>query len=510
MSKVLSKEHFNRNIFKGAVILAVCVLLLCFVYNYQNIFDLRPQSMHAWRQTDGASFALNYYHDNLHFSEPRLHSQDAVDGKTIAEFPVLYYITAALYKAFGFHEGIFRTVSFSFFLLGVFSLYAISYLLTADLFMSICIGLFLFASPLQVYYAFNFLPDSTALGFMLSATLFLILWQRKKSYSFLILATIFFSIAGMIKIIAIYPLLAYSLVVFVFSLKEKKLSKQNLIPLAFTAIVMAVSMAWLIWTKHYKNIHHSSYFLQTIVPFALYNEHYNAHWYAVPGRLLRDFWWNFFPAATQAALAFFFFYLIKFRNSLSAQYLHFIFFLFTMVIAIFLLFYFQFMHHDYYAVILVPAAFSIFIAGAYTIIKSQNMKLIQYTKLILVVALLFSIASARMEVHQRYNNTTKLTGFPPDFFTIAPYLRSIGVNQNALILSPDDLSPNGTLYMMDNRGFSGYYLSNTASRYDSAVAKGARYLVCWKKETLSNPLIKQLSPDSIGTYGVIGVYRLSN
>ncbi|MFN8321579.1 MAG: hypothetical protein U0T74_02865 [Chitinophagales bacterium] len=506
----ISKTHSKLNFIKGTLILASCALALFFIYDYLAVFSLRPQSMHAWRQTDGASFALNYYLDNLKFFEPRLHSLDAEGGKTIAEFPLLYYLTAMLYKVFGIHEGIFRAVNFCFFLSGVFSLYAIAFLVTTDLWVSICIALFLFASPLQVYYAFNFLPDSTAMGFMLSGTVFLLLWHKKQVPWQLILSTFFFSIAGMIKIITIYPLLAYAGCVFIFLFTDRTFLKRGVILFFFTAIVIAFSLIWLMWTKHYKEVHHSSYFLQTIVPFALYNEHYNAHWYTVPGRLLRDFWWNFFPLATQVALAFFLFHLYKFRNSFSKQHLLFISLLFALVIAIFLLFYFQFMHHDYYAVILVPAAFSIFIAGAYAIIKSRNMKLIQYAKLILVVALLFSIASARMEVHQRYSNTAKLTGFPSDFFTITPYLRSIGVNQNALMLSPDDLSPNGTLYMMDNRGFSGYYLSNTASRYDSAVAKGARYLVCWKKETLSNPLIKQLSPDSIGTYGVIGVYRLSN
>ena len=202
-------DQRKKRALKGLLILLMSFIALCIIYGYPHIFFLRPQSVHTWRQTDGASLMLNYYHDGLNFFQPRLHHQEGTNGKTVAEFPITYYLGAVACKIFGFKEGFTRVVSLLFFLLGIIGMYGIVFLYTQSLFYSICIALFLFASPVEAYYAFNFLPDSTATGAMLMGTLFLLTWHKYGQKYLLIPFVIFFGIAGMIKITALYPLLAY-------------------------------------------------------------------------------------------------------------------------------------------------------------------------------------------------------------------------------------------------------------------------------------------------------------
>src|SRR2546423_1502893 len=95
---------------QGTFLLTLGILVLSLAYNYHKIYFLRPQSVHTWRQTDGTSLALNYYHDNLRFLEPRTHSQEGNKGKAVAELPIIYYLAAVSYKLFGVHEGLFRCI----------------------------------------------------------------------------------------------------------------------------------------------------------------------------------------------------------------------------------------------------------------------------------------------------------------------------------------------------------------------------------------------------------------
>ena len=47
---------------------------LCVYFDYVHIATLPPLGQHAWRQTDGASQALNYYQFGLNFFKPEVHN----------------------------------------------------------------------------------------------------------------------------------------------------------------------------------------------------------------------------------------------------------------------------------------------------------------------------------------------------------------------------------------------------------------------------------------------------
>ena len=81
------------------------LVLVSGIYGYFNILDSRPQGMHVWRQTDCLSFAANYYYQDLPFLEPEIYWQGSdKGGKTVSEFPIIYYLTAKIWKITGKHE----------------------------------------------------------------------------------------------------------------------------------------------------------------------------------------------------------------------------------------------------------------------------------------------------------------------------------------------------------------------------------------------------------------------
>ena len=91
-------------------------LIFSIVYNYQDILFKSPQSIHLWRQCDCLSITMNYYQDNNPFFKPSIHNlgRDGT-GKTVSDFPLIYFSVAELWKVFGYHEFIYRLVVVLFF-----------------------------------------------------------------------------------------------------------------------------------------------------------------------------------------------------------------------------------------------------------------------------------------------------------------------------------------------------------------------------------------------------------
>ena len=100
------------------------LLFVSFLYSYHQTLSLRPQSIHQWRQCDCLSITMNYYMEDRNFLEPSIHRIGECDnGKTISEFPIIYYTVAQLWKVFGYHEWISRLVNCLFLFAGLFALF---------------------------------------------------------------------------------------------------------------------------------------------------------------------------------------------------------------------------------------------------------------------------------------------------------------------------------------------------------------------------------------------------
>ena len=77
---------------------------LCWYFNYNDTFFQSPQSVHIWRQTNSLSMTQMYYQYNVPFFQPEIQSQvcdQGTSGKTVGEFPIIYYAMAKVWKIFG-------------------------------------------------------------------------------------------------------------------------------------------------------------------------------------------------------------------------------------------------------------------------------------------------------------------------------------------------------------------------------------------------------------------------
>jgi hypothetical protein len=72
---------------------------------YQVLLTL-DNPVFGWRPTDMASIALNYARDGMSFFHPQVSWGGAGPGYVEMEFPLVPYLTAILFKLFGFHEAL--------------------------------------------------------------------------------------------------------------------------------------------------------------------------------------------------------------------------------------------------------------------------------------------------------------------------------------------------------------------------------------------------------------------
>jgi len=147
-------KQVNRNILFAAIYILLIAGMSIF-YDYREVLLKRPQSVHNWRQCDGASLALNYYQEGMHFFRPQTHMLNSDNNTTgysaPSEIPILYYFVALLYKIFGYHEYIFRAVNLLIFYIGLFYLFKLADSILKDLFFATVVTVLIFSAPVLVY-----------------------------------------------------------------------------------------------------------------------------------------------------------------------------------------------------------------------------------------------------------------------------------------------------------------------------------------------------------------------
>lgn len=252
------------------LIFLVLIAGLSVIYNYPETLMKRPQSVHNWRQCDGASLALNYYQEGMHFFRPQTHmlySDGFTSGYSApSEIPILYYFLAILYHIFGYHEVIFRAVNLLIFYIGMFYLFRLSFHLLRNVFYASVVVALIFSSPLLVYYANNFMPNTVALSFSFIGWYYFFRHVGDKKTKTFLVSILFFGIAGAMKIT---ELTGPAIIMALVTADKLKLLRLNLNEdghygkkiIAFVSIV-AVVAGWVLYAKYY-NARHGSWQFST-------------------------------------------------------------------------------------------------------------------------------------------------------------------------------------------------------------------------------------------------------
>jgi hypothetical protein len=512
------KVYFLTGIYER-IIFFILLLLISYLYNYHNIAFFRPQSVHNWRQSDCASLALNYYQNGMKFFQPETHnltSKNFTSGKAAtSEIPFLYFFVAILYKIFGYHDYIYRILNTIIFLSGIYSLFRMLSKLKLNFIWSLTFSLIFFTSPVLVYYGNNYLTDITALSLTFIAWNYFISYYQSLQKKFFWISMLFFFLAMSMKISAgisvvalfcIYILDTFKIITFK---KEGKLFPERIIQLIPFVFIFLVVSAWAYYARVYNTKNDTFYFSTTLFPIWKMSNSY------ILGTVanIKALWLNqYFHKYTLILFLLLFLYNVLFINKTHVFLMTLNMIVFAGTVLFSFLWFENFGIHDYYTINL----FILLAISALTFSETINK---QFPKAVtnifvrgsLLAFLIFNIYYAKKEMSFRYDGWWNEYPKFKDFYTITPYLRSLGITRHDTVISIPDQSHH-TLYLMNQPGWTECFGQNRDSAgIARSVQHGAKYLMMASHEDLdSRPYVRPFISDTIGQYNNVIVFKLRN
>lgn len=507
-------------------------LCLFFFMGYNKLISTGPCSTHTWRQSDSYSFALTYYYEGNSFFEPSiLFIGEDGHGKAISEFPILYFITAKIWKVTGPSPGVLRFLNFSILLVGLFHLLLLSFEFLKDWFWAFFVILLLFSSPLLGFFSFNFIPNIPAFGLALTGLYYLHLFLKTKKNVFLLISTTCYTLAALIKITSMFSLLAILFVLGITHLKKVKNNKPIFLRLLLSFIlIMGIYLCWYKFSVNYNHQHLRGIFNQSIIPIWDLKQSEIAE---ILDKAYQNILPQFFNPIALVVLLILFIFLTIYPK-VDKWLIYFSGVLFIGVISFIVLFFQGLNVHDYFLIdmlIFIPAVMTTFLG---VLLKQHpgKMKSI-YTKIagILIVGLLINNCMIITRSHYnpndplvKYNiplpkyqqnywdyNYFMLTQHDLQYQGIDNYLRKIGINYNDKVITLDDYSPNKTLCFMQLRGFSDYHYSwnyNENEKMKRMIELGASYLVVCGNDHLTKESLAPYIQHLYGKHNNVYIYKL--
>ncbi len=460
----------------SAWVLLSFFLLAFFYFGFLDYATLRPRHPHIWRQTDCLTYALNYYQEDIPLLQPEMHFR-AWDGtgKTVSEFTGLYWLVSKIWKITGYHEWIYRAFVMCFLFLACFSVLKLAETLLKESIWGLCIGLTLLTSPVLLFYGFNFLTDVPAFSLQLFALYSIVLYVKRWQTFWLLMAIVSFSLGGMLKITSVIPWCAFMAVLHL----QKWRGTPFLNGKGFAALLLPL-IPWLFWlgfARNYNSQFNDAIFLMSIKPvFGMA--------FLETKQVLLDIWSYWITEYWATAMRYFWivaglgiFFLFKFLPSWAKQGMV---FLFLGGLAFILLFLKNLVNHDYYTInfmAIFPALFIFLVLGLY----SWNSKLAGsfLLKGAFIVLLLFSFGTAKSKLKGRYLGWWNKDYIERElgFESITPKLREAGITRIDIFLVPHDITPNLCLYLMDQKGYSGFAGGlSSPEKYEGLIYQGAKFI----------------------------------
>ncbi|MBN2635601.1 MAG: glycosyltransferase family 39 protein [Prolixibacteraceae bacterium] len=500
---------------KIGVIAFILVFLGLFLYYNLNVsLFYPPQSVHIWRQTNCLSLTQNYYQYNLPFFSPEMHNQfpdNGGSGKSVGEFPLIYYFVAQLWKIFGKHEWIFKLVQNLIMFFGLFALYGSLKQVLKNQFYAVFASLLLFTAPTFVYFGPNFLPDVPSLSFIFIAWFFVIKFLRDRKYYKLWLSALMFCLAMLLKItsaISFVALGGWVLFELLFIKRENQVFKFNVkhfIP--FVLIVIPV-IAWYLYVDHYNELHGGHFSFHGIWPVWTMDK---VQFDRIIDALDKIYFKELFYPVTQYITVGIWIYLMVFIKKLKPVYRYFIIVL-PIGFLIQLLLWFQVLEgHDYYMInlyIVFVAVWLVFLLKLKDI--KSHIKYIVYG--LLVVFFSVNAIKCNKQALDRYR------GWMQDDYnrmkaliSIEPSFEKWGIEKEHKVIAINDFSINSSLYYMNRKGYTSFGSDLTKPEViNNRIENGAKYLIVTDTTVLSQEYLKSFLKKEIGNYENVFVYDLQN
>src|SRR4051812_37150024 len=190
----------NRNTLISIFLFIVILVFFSVTYYHEMLF-MWPEGIHDWAQSDRLSLAVSFYDRGLNFFKPATNNLWPEDGITGVEFPLQSYIAALAGKILGRSHinTCFRLIDVMISCTGLLFLFLACYKRTKDFIFSLVPPLFMYCSPIYVYYTCNYLPDAAACSISFIAFYFLLEYIDTSSSRSLLLTLAVLTLATLMK-----------------------------------------------------------------------------------------------------------------------------------------------------------------------------------------------------------------------------------------------------------------------------------------------------------------------
>lgn len=515
----------------------IYVMLFVLIAGFYGNFDTMNRgsySRHQWRQSDCISITQHYSQENLSFLEPEIYWRgEGHTGKTISEFPIIYFTVGNTWKVTGKQYWIYRLLNFLILALGLIYLKNLTKKILGDNFWAVFVPLLLFSSPLLAYYGNNFLMNVNALSLAIIASYHFYQHRAKNSYKHLLFACGLFLFAGLLKITSLLLFIGFG-AIFLFEvlIKERSLSRRwkEFIPYIFVIILI---VAWYSYVGNYNARNMPDVFLQGLLPiWDLSPEDIASNWNLFQNELLPAF---FSPVIL--ILLFAGFVWLLFKKKKTHPYLLALTILIFLGIIIYLILFFQvFNVHEYYLInLLVIVPLLMLLILHFLRVNHISIFNSRLVKTLLSISLLYLIYSTSAKTRAMYDiepvwiqNSIALDQEDVEFWqwyhwnytrtyqdleTIELYLETIGIKKSDIIISLPDGSFNITLSLMNRNGYTsysgpGYNHYGGSQKLEKQIEWGAKYLVINDTSILNDEYIQPFIKNKIGSTDHVFIYKL--
>lgn len=416
--------------------------------NWFNYLDLGPASVHQWAQADRASVALRFAETNAPIWEPRVHNlKEDSSGISGMEFPLVNYLAGKMYQSVTFNDAYYRSLMWSFMALGFGAACLLLLYLGYDWWMALGIPILFCSSPVLSYYTPNFIPDTASLALSLVGFYGFTRWRDKPGLPFGLLWMIAFLLAVLIKITALIFVGAYAVSMLMESIGLFGVTKRKVATFFWLGVILIVGceLAWLQWSSFLNRKYSSTMFLARPNPVVGFENFFTGmktiFANGIPGYLSIPGWLLVLVGVWR----------IKYLSPEKQLF-------FTMLLlgslAFFMLMFNQFLHHDYYCIVLLGTAFWLMVEG----VGYVNEKLPGKTGRILFISCLligvfqgFRLSYIRYEPENRRRlECAQKEQLEP----VGDWVRkNLKRNDDGQIVYLYDQSINASLYFLNLRGF---------------------------------------------------------
>lgn len=500
----------------SGLIFIILLLVLAYIYDFDRILFLGPQSVHMWRQSDCLSFALNYSMENRGFFEPAINYIGVKgNGQTISDFPLVYFVVGKIWQVTGQHEVVFRGLVLLLFFTGLFFLYRTLVKLFEDRLWAILIPLMMFTSPVLSYYSSNFLMEIPALSIAFIGWYFFFRFYQTGHNKWLWITMLVFTLAGLLKVSSLLSYFAL-LGLFVFewlhllSFRKDRpvFAEPRKAMLPFLSVIVTIT-AWFAFVTIYNNAHNRDFFLVGILPIWEMNlvdikiklHEIATHWI-----------FHNFPGYFQLLIVIFWTVMAVFpkKNNRIFYYLNIV--LAIGVIMYLLLFFQVIAGHDYYWINLYILLLMTTVSFVF-FLKTNLPFAFKWGKIVFVLLLVFNVIYTQKKLDERYQGAYMeyYNLYMKDFRSMKEYNRKLGITRDDFVISIPDGTINASLYLMDQKGWSTYgYNWESEEFYRKNITNGAKYLFVSDSTLLKKSYLAPFIKNKIGEYKSVSVFDLRN